>query len=163
MNHEVGQADVSLRLSFVVPSLRAGLRYWNQIISALTDEGMSVKVFTGLPPDGETTIDLQCFAARYIHSNVGKGYPRGVWVVSPRLILGLLRSRPDLIIAVEYGMATMLSLLAARLSGGRVAIFHEHAGRIKLGIGSLRLPFRRWMARIMQISSSRTLLVQELN
>jgi glycosyltransferase involved in cell wall biosynthesis len=129
-----------MKLAIVFPSLRTGVQYWIPIIQALGAEGITVRVFTGLSPPERPPIDLEVVKGRILGDKVNlKGHEKPVSYISPRLVLSLIRWRPDVIITMESGIATLWSLAAGRLQRCPVAIVQEHRSPERF----LRSPMRR--------------------
>jgi glycosyltransferase involved in cell wall biosynthesis len=130
-----------MRLAIVFPSLRAGVRYWLPIIQALDAEGIAVRVFTGMPPPERPPIDLEVVNGRILRDTINlRGHEKPFSYTSPRLMSRLIRWRPDVIIAMEYRIATLWSLAAGRLLRRcPVAILQEHKSPDRF----LRSPTRR--------------------
>jgi glycosyltransferase involved in cell wall biosynthesis len=128
----------------VFPSLRAGVRYWLPIIKALEEEA-TVRVFTSLLPPERPPIDLEVVKGRILRDRIGvDGYEKPFSYTSPRLISSLIRWRPDAILAMEYRISTLWSLVAGRLARCPVAIVQEHRSAEEF----LRSPTRhlfRWL------------------
>jgi glycosyltransferase involved in cell wall biosynthesis len=128
-----------MRLAIVLPSLDAGVRYWVPIIQALEEEA-SVRVFTGMPPPERPPIDLEVVKGRILRDRINlRGHEKPFSYTSPQLVSSLIRWRPDAIIASEYRIATLWSLVAGRLRRCPVAIFQEHRSPERF----LRSPTRR--------------------
>jgi glycosyltransferase involved in cell wall biosynthesis len=116
-----------MKLAIVLPSLRRGLTYWPPIIKALDAEGITVRVFTGMPPPETPSIDLEVVKGRILRDRVSvRGYEKSFSYTSPRLISSLARWKPDVIIAMEYRISTLWSLVAGLVARCPVAIFQEH-------------------------------------
>jgi glycosyltransferase involved in cell wall biosynthesis len=116
-----------MKLAIVLPSLRRGLTYWPPIIKALDAEGITVRVFTGMPPPETSSIDLEVVKGRILRDRVSvRGYEKSFSYTSPRLISSLARWQPDVIIAMEYRISTLWSLVAGLVARCPVAIFQEH-------------------------------------
>jgi glycosyltransferase involved in cell wall biosynthesis len=129
-----------MRLAIVFPSLRAGVRYWLPIIQALEAEGIAVRVFTGLPPPERAPIDLEVVKGRILRDKTNlRGHEKPFSYTSPRLVSKLNRWRPDVIIAMEYRIATLWSLVAGRICRCPVVILQEHKSPGRY----LRSPTRR--------------------
>jgi glycosyltransferase involved in cell wall biosynthesis len=129
-----------MKLAIVLPSLRHGLRYWPPIIQALDAEGITVRVFTSMPPPEAPSIDLEVVKGRILRDRINiRGHEKPFSYQSPQLVSRLIRWRPDVIIATEYRLATLWSLIAGRLRRCPVAIFQEHGSPERY----LRSPTRR--------------------
>ena len=110
----------------MVPSLATGVRYWAPYMDMLLQQGITVQMFTGVPPEESVPFPLRVIKGKWVLVRASSHPPRAVFIMSPRLITELLRWRPDVIMTVEYTIATAWCLLAARLSGIRVVIYQEH-------------------------------------
>jgi glycosyltransferase involved in cell wall biosynthesis len=129
-----------MRLAIVFASLRDGVRYWVPVIEALEAERITVRVFTGIPPPGRPPIDLKVVKGRILRDRVSmRGYEKPFTYTSPSLISSLIRWQPDVIIASEYRIATLWSLVAGRLQRCPVVILQEHRSPEEF----LRSPMRR--------------------
>jgi glycosyltransferase involved in cell wall biosynthesis len=129
-----------MRLAIVFPSLRAGVRYWLPVIQALDAEGITVRVFTSLPPPERPPIDLEVVEGRILRDKTNmRGHEKPFSYTSPQLVTSLIRWRPDVIIATEYRIATLWSLVAGRLRRCPVVILQEHRSPERF----LRSPTRR--------------------
>jgi glycogen(starch) synthase len=124
-----------MRLAIVFPSLRDGVRYWLPIIQALDSERIVVRVFTGMPPPEKPPIDLEVVKGRILRDRSAvkerdrvavKGYEKPFSYTSPVLISSLVRWHPDVVIAMEYRIATLWSLTAGLLARCPVVILQEH-------------------------------------
>lgn len=104
-----------IRLTFVQPASREtnpyGDRYWGEILRAIRDQGFDLQVINP--------------AARRLLSRT----PFSFHGVSPRLMRAVRATEPEVVLAVEYGLSTLWSIVAARFAGARVLIFQEHEGR----------------------------------
>lgn len=54
------------------------------------------------------------------------GYDRTISIISPSIMRELHHTNPDIVIAMEYSLATFWSLVFAKLFGRRIVIFQEH-------------------------------------
>lgn len=112
-----------IRLTFVQPYSREtnpyGNRYWGEIFRAIRDVGFDLRVINprSRPVLSTTPFSFHC--------------------VSPRVVGTVRATRPEVVLAVEYGLSTLWSIAAARSIGAKVLIFQEHGGR-----GGTRTP--RW-------------------
>jgi glycosyltransferase involved in cell wall biosynthesis len=128
-----------MRLAMVLPSLQAGLRYLVPIIQALEEEA-TVRVFTNLPPPERPPIDLEVVRGRILRDRMNlKGHEKPFLYSSPKLVSSLVRWRPDVILAQEYRLATLWSVVAGRLRRCPVVIIQEHKSPERF----LRSPTRR--------------------
>jgi glycosyltransferase involved in cell wall biosynthesis len=129
-----------MKLAIVFPSLRQGVRYWVPVIQALEAEGITVRVFTGMPPPETPPIALEVVKGRNLRDRVSvRRYEKPFSYTSPRLISSLTRWQPDVIIATEYRIATLWSLVAGLVARCPVAILQEHRSPEEF----LRSPTRR--------------------
>jgi glycosyltransferase involved in cell wall biosynthesis len=132
------------RLAIVVPSLTTGVRYWAPYVEMLKQQGLQVQVFTGVLPQEPAPFPLRVAKGRSIPLPAADHRVRSFFVMSPRLITELLRWRPDVIFTVEYTIASVWCLLAARISGRPTLIYQEH--RNQGGLSRLRRAYRRRLA-----------------
>ena len=129
-----------MKLAIVFPSLRHGVRYWVPVIQALEAEGITVRVFTGLAPPEGPPFDLEVVKGRILRDKINlRGHEKPFSYTSPQLVRRLIRWRPDVIIASEYRIATVWSLVAGRLRRCPVVILQEHRSPERF----LRSPMRR--------------------
>jgi glycosyltransferase involved in cell wall biosynthesis len=136
-----------VKLAIVFPSLRYGLRYWVPVVQALEAEGITVRVFTGMPPPETPPIALEVVKGRNLRDRVSQSvYETPFMYTSPRLISSLARWRPDVIIATEYRIATMWSLVAGFVARCPVVILQEHRSPKEFQSPTNRL-FRLLVAR----------------
>jgi glycosyltransferase involved in cell wall biosynthesis len=132
-----------MKLAIVSPSVRRGLTYWPPIIQALDAEGITVRVFTGMPPPETPSVDLEVVKGRMLRDRVSvRGYEKPFSYQSPQLVSRLIRWRPDVIMATEYSIATLWSLIAGRLRRCPVAIFQEHRSPEEFLRSPMRYLFR---------------------
>jgi glycosyltransferase involved in cell wall biosynthesis len=136
------------RLAAVVPSLDKGVRYWAATVDALEAEGIRVRVFTSLPPSDPSSLPLQVVPGGFLVRRTVGVYWKTVMFTSPRLLLELVRWRPDVLIGVEYSVATLWTILAGRLLRRRVLIYQEHRSRHDLGLPRWRRIYRRLLVRL---------------
>lgn len=115
-----------MRVAFVIPSLKSAFRYWEPIVRALQSKGTHVLVVTATRLDERTSIPLETVPSVLLAGRRTTGYPRSVRFTSPSLVRSLTRFRPDMIIAVEYGLASLWAVIAGKISQARVLILHEH-------------------------------------
>jgi glycosyltransferase involved in cell wall biosynthesis len=147
------------RLAIVVPSLSTGVRYWAPYVELLQRQGLQVQLFTGVLPREPLPFPVRVARGKSIPLSRGDQRVRTVFVMSPRLVLELLRWRPDVTITVEYTVATVWCLLAARISRRRTLIYQEH--RSQGGLSSLRRAYRRRLASLADGLIANTLAAHE--
>jgi glycosyltransferase involved in cell wall biosynthesis len=140
----------AVRLAVVVPSLRPGLRYWPAMVESLERHGIRVQVFTGLAPAGPQPLKLNVIrGARLLRPRpAARHTAKAAFFMPPRLAVELVRARPDAILSVEYTIATVWSVLAARLLRRRVYIYQEHGNGHDAGLTVGRRLYRRWLSRL---------------
>jgi glycosyltransferase involved in cell wall biosynthesis len=145
-----GKVSRPIRLAVVIPSLGGGVRYLAPIVQSLADRDVTVRVFTGIPPRNGAPFPLEVVTGRVLHEEIEEsGYNPGSFMyTSPRLVLKLARWRPDAIIAVEYGLATLWSLIAGFGRRCTVAIFQEHRSPDAYRRSLSRRLFRLLLARL---------------
>lgn len=138
-----------MKLAMVIPSLRGGVRYHAPMLQAIAEKGVSVRVFTGMPPPEEPPFPLELVPGGILRDTVDvAGYATRYTYISPRLIASLIRWRPDVIVVVEYGIATLWSLLAGLLRRRPVMIFQEHGSPAEYLRSPTRRLFRLGLARL---------------
>jgi glycosyltransferase involved in cell wall biosynthesis len=147
------------RLAIVVPSLATGVRYWAPYMELLLQQGLQVQMFTGVPPEEHVSFPLRIIKGKWILVRPNSRPPRTVFIMSPLLIPELLRWRPDLIMTVEYTIATAWCLLAARMSGSRAVIYQEHRNQGTLSRG--RRAVRRRLGTLADGVIANTLAAHE--
>jgi glycosyltransferase involved in cell wall biosynthesis len=128
------------RLAIVVPTLLPGLRYWAPYVEMLQQQGLQVQMFTAIPPEERVHFPIRVVKGWWIPLGTGHS-TRGITIMSPRLIAELLRWHPDVIMAIEYSMASVWCILAARMSGRRLFIYQEHRNQEELP--RMRRAYRR--------------------
>ncbi|SFF51447.1 glycosyltransferase family 4 protein [Blastococcus tunisiensis] len=136
---------------FVVPSLTNSSAHWEPLFGALGRLGASVvAVGTGSAPPGISARMERLPGTLVTVRRRGTGHNLQFYLVSPALI-GLLRKiRPDVIICMEYSIASMWAIVAGRWLGRRVYIFQEHAAAATLRPGFLKTAYRRLLVRLAQ-------------
>ncbi len=144
-----------VRLALVVRSLRAGVRYWADLTDSMQLAGFSVRVFTAHPPPS-SPIPVQVVRGRFIRSIAQARYMKLPSLISPSLISHVRRFQPDAILSVEYSMATVWSLVAARLDGVPLFIFQEHRQPGNVPLPRRRLVYRRGLARLADLMFANT-------
>ena len=77
---------------------------------------------------------------------VFRGLGKSLLYVSPRAVSILARSRPEIILALEYNLGLLWAVLAAKRARARVWVFQENAGYAGYPLGGLRKVLRRWLA-----------------
>lgn len=110
--------------------------YWTPIFEALEKAGFALSVYQ---------------PRRLVIPRLGARAPSGrvlTWppLVSPAVFVSLIRDRPANVISTEYGLHTLFSLVAARLTGSRGWIFKEHSDSSALPLA--RLVYRRLLTEI---------------
>lgn len=137
------------RLAIVIPSLRGGIRYHAPMIRALAEEGFAVTVFTGIPPGEPSPFPLEVVNGRVLRDRIDEtGYAKPFMLTSPRLVVSLVRWRPDVVVSVEYGAATLWSLVAGLVRRFPVAILQEHRSPSEYLRSPTRRVFRLILARL---------------
>jgi glycosyltransferase involved in cell wall biosynthesis len=149
-----------LRLALVIRSLRAGVRYWDGIIESLQIAGFSVRVFTGHPPPF-SQIPVRVVRSRFIRLFARPRYMSHSSAISPSLIAELGRFQPDAILSVEYNMATVWSLVAARLNRVPLLIFQENRQPQNVPLPRRRLAYRRALAHLADLMLANTVTAEE--
>jgi glycosyltransferase involved in cell wall biosynthesis len=146
-----------IRLAIVIPSLAGGVRYLGPIIQALV-ANVSVRVFTGIPPGEAAPFPLEVVRGRVLREEAEEtGYNPGAFIyTSPRLILRLRQWRPDVIMTVEYGVATLWSLIAGLGPRCVVAIYQEHKSPREYQRSVTRILFRLLLARLADVFVANT-------
>lgn len=136
-------------VAFVVPSLANSAAHWEPLFGALRGLGASVlAVGTGTPPPGSSA-RLEELPGRLVTvRRRGTGHDVQFYLVSPALIGLLRRSRPDLIICMEYSIASLWAVVAGWVLRRRVYIFQEHAAAATLRPGPLKNAYRRLLVRL---------------
>lgn len=81
----------------------------------------------------------------FVFRRLGKSWV----VVFPRAISILARSRPDIILALEYNMGLFWAMVAARRSGARLWVFQENAGYAGYPLAGLRKGVRQRLAPLV--------------
>lgn len=136
-------------VAFVVPSLANSSAHWEPLFGALTRLGASVlAVGTGSAPQGISARTVELPGRLITVRRRATGHNVQFYLVSPALIGLLRRSRPDVIICMEYSIASMWAIVAGRVLGRRVYIFQEHAAAAALRPGPLKNAFRRLLVRL---------------
>jgi glycosyltransferase involved in cell wall biosynthesis len=145
------------RLAIVIPSLGEGIRYLAPIVEALA-ENVSVRVFTGISPRERAPFPLEVVKGRVVREEVEEsGYnPKAFNYISPRLVLRLRRWRPDVIMVVEYGVATLWSLVAGFGPRCKVAIYQENNTPRVYQRSPTRRLFRLVLARFADVFVANT-------
>jgi glycosyltransferase involved in cell wall biosynthesis len=146
-----------IRLAIVIPSLGEGVRYLAPIVEAL-GANVRVRVFTGIAPRERAPFPLEVVQGRVLREEVEEsGYnPKAFMYTSPRLIGRLRRWRPDVIMAVEYGVATLWSLIAGFGSRCTVAIYQENNTPAEYLRSPTRRLFRLLLARLVDVFVANT-------
>jgi glycosyltransferase involved in cell wall biosynthesis len=89
---------------------------------------------------------------RYLFRGASRGkavrHMRNPVVVSPRLVSELMRSPSDYFLAIEYTLATVWCIVAARLARRRVLLFQENRRPSPVGLPWGRRVYRRFLARM---------------
>jgi glycosyltransferase involved in cell wall biosynthesis len=150
----------SIRLALVVRSLRAGVRYWAALTDSMQLAGFSVRVFTAHPPPS-SRIPVQVVRGRFIRPIAQARYMNSSSVISPSLITELRRFQPDAILSVEYSLATVWSLVAARLERVPLFIFQEHKQPKNAPLPRRRLVYRRVLARLADLMFANTAAAEQ--
>ncbi len=142
----------SLKTLWVFPSLREGLRYWAVFFCSLQKADIQVSVLTVTPPEKvEPDLRLKVIPGLFRtikRQSATDPYGADVALVSPRLILDVLHERPDVVVAIEYSLATFWSAIACRLLGIKLLIFTEHWPVTSVQRSALKGIWRRFLARI---------------
>jgi glycosyltransferase involved in cell wall biosynthesis len=140
--------ETSIRLALVIPSLKAGIRYHAPMVDALSRRGLEILVFTGIPPREPSPFPLEVVKGRVLRDRIDEeGYAKPFMHTSPRLIVELLRWRPEVIITVEYGLATLWSIIAGLAGRCPVAILQEHISPAAYRDSPARRVFRLALAQ----------------
>jgi glycosyltransferase involved in cell wall biosynthesis len=147
------QSDVKpIRLAIVVPSLEGGVGFLSPIVETFASKG-PVRVFTGISPREPAPFPIEVVSGRVLREEVEEtGYNARAFIyTSPRLILRLRRWRPDAIMTVEYGVATLWSLAARWHRRCIVAISQEHITPPEYLRSPARHLFRLLLARLADV------------
>lgn len=128
MSNREGPASKStkIKVALVIPSLKSAFRYWEPIVRALQSEGVDVLVATATRLDETTSIRLETVPSFMLLRRETTGYARSVRFTSPSLIWKLTKYDPDMIIAVEYGLASLWAVIAGKVSRSRILLLQEH-------------------------------------
>ncbi|MBW4582606.1 MAG: glycosyltransferase family 4 protein [Tildeniella nuda ZEHNDER 1965/U140] len=139
-----------LRIAWVFPSLRTG-NYWHPVFSRFTTTFRKTVIYTGLwtgfSPGFENTFSIQVVGkTKFLETKVTDGYSRGVSYVSPKIIIYLLRFRPQVIFTMGFSIWTLFIVLLKPLCRWRIVIVYDGSSP---NIDCLDSPFRIWLRRIM--------------
>jgi glycosyltransferase involved in cell wall biosynthesis len=81
---------------------------------------------------------------------------RSLLFVTPRLILDLVRTRPDAILILEYNVGLLWAVVAARVLGVKVYVFQENTGYGGHRLTGIRRIFRRGLASMVDVFLANT-------
>ena len=132
-------ADRTPELAFVMPMIQRPFwlpPYWAQILDQLAELEVSTEVIDATvrplvneeePPPGRRAV-----------------------LPSAPFIRTLLRSAAPVLLCVEYGVATLVTIAAARLRGKKTIIFQEHTGRQGLRLPAWERRYRKLLGSLAQ-------------
>lgn len=147
-----------MKIALIIPSLRFGLRYWRNLALALEQEGLAVIILTAVPPD-TVPDDLRVVATGGRLLGTGQhspNYGKVILLPSPRLAWEIWRVSPDLVMAVEYSLATFFAYLGARLSGARFVVFQEHKSKNMFIAGKAKRQWRKFISNLADMLIANT-------
>jgi glycosyltransferase involved in cell wall biosynthesis len=147
-----------LRIAFLYPTVELGA-YWQPVLAAFIQQFKNTMFYTGRLWPG---FDPQMPGASVIRvvgqtqfvevsQKAGAGYGRGYYAVSPRVVIDLLRFRPQVIFTSAFSVWTIFALLLKGLGRWRVVIMWDGSSpNVDFRDAKLRLMLRRGMARFTE-------------
>lgn len=140
-------------MALLVPSVEYGT-YWRPVLAALAKR-LPVRFFTARlwreydPEEPGAHVVRQVGRMTFRSTQTGAaGYTPGVMVLSPRVLLDLLRFRPDVVFTQAFSLWTVLVVLAQPFLRYRsVLLLDGSSPNVDLVERRLRLLIRRFLAR----------------
>ena len=141
----------NLRVAWLVP---VAWYYWQPMLSEFSRQIPQTIIFTALFPGYsqgyEDSLNLEIVGKFQVLKNqkkIGKSqYGSGYTVLSPKVILPLLRYQPDLVVTSSFGLWTLLALLFKPIGRWRVIIAYEGSAP---GVDFLNSPLRLGIRKLM--------------
>lgn len=160
---KAGDSTEYLRVAWLFPSM-AQANYWHPVLSKFTRIFHQTIVYTGLWP-GFTpgfnnafkveTVGKTTFASL---RNSSSGYNSGFILVSPSIIIHLIRFKPDIIFTNGFSLWTLLALVFKLWGKWRIVIVYDGSSpNIDYQGSKIRLLLRRVIAKAVDacITNSR--------
>ncbi len=145
------------KITFVFPSIGTELRYWAYIIEALEKRDCVVTLVGGL--SSVKIRDKKKIASGGKFITIKRnfyGYNQGLILVNPRMAWYIAKTAPNVVIAIEYSVATMLAYLGARMCGAHFVIFQEHSVRQVFNLGVIRRLWRKMLLKFADLIIANT-------
>jgi glycosyltransferase involved in cell wall biosynthesis len=138
----------------------SSLLYWEPLLLGYCKHFPNTRILTSenktfVQKGGPTVENIVTFR-RLFSRNRRDSYPQGLIFVSPRSIIKVLRSPPDLLILSEFGLLTMYGVLASlvRPSMTILLLVETDPGRLA---GARTRRMRAWMRRLICRRAARIL------
>lgn len=141
----------NLRVAWLVP---VAWYYWQPMLSEFTRQIPQTTIFTalfpGYSPGYENSFHLKIVGKFKVLRNRKKiaksQYGSGYTALSPKVILPLLRYKPDLVFTSSFGLWTLLALLFKPIGRWQVIIAYEGSSP---GVDFLNSPIRLEIRKLM--------------
>ncbi|PAX54860.1 glycosyltransferase family 4 protein [Brunnivagina elsteri] len=146
------QQDDNYRVAWLIPSLRGG-NYWHPVLSEFTRQFTKTLVYTaqwsGYAAGFENEFVVEVIGEqRLFKAQSTEGYNRNFIILSPKVIIHLLKFKPDVIFTNGFSLWTLLSILFKPIGKWRVTIAYEgSAPNIDCRDSQFRTFCRRIMAK----------------
>jgi glycosyltransferase involved in cell wall biosynthesis len=151
--------DYTPRVVWLIPSLQGG-NYWHPVLSKFTQRFTSTLVYTaqwsGYSTGFENKFAVEVIGEhKLVKAQSTTGYDRNFIILSPQIIIHLLKFKPDVIFTNGFSLWTLLSLLFKPIGKWRVVIAYEgSAPNIDCQDARFRTFCRRIMAKWADASIS---------
>lgn len=143
--------SLDYKVAWLFPSLWRG-SYWHPVLSAFTENCPNSTIFTanwpGFAAGLHGTFNVRIVGKfRYIRSG-GKKSERTIQVLPLRIILNLIRFKPDVVFCVAFSLWTVLAFILKPLMRWKIIIIYDGSSRTVDAVDSnWRLSLRRLLTR----------------
>ncbi|HBL62834.1 MAG TPA: glycosyl transferase [Cyanobacteria bacterium UBA8803] len=142
------------RIAWLFPSLKRGF-YWQPVLSEFTKRFPQTKIYTGNWPgfvagfEDKFTVEVVGKTKFVSTTPSAKGYSRGSFYVSPKIVGTLLKFKPQVIFAVSFSAWTLLAVLLKAWARWRVVIVYNGSSpNVDRRDSKVHLFYRRRMAQL---------------
>jgi glycosyltransferase involved in cell wall biosynthesis len=123
--------------------------HWEPLFLALQERGAAVVAMgTGTPPPGLSARFCSLPGRLITVRRRSTEHHLQFYLVSPGLFRVLRRLRPNVVICMEYSLASLWAVLAAKVVGRPSYLFQEHSAAKVLRPGLLKRWYRRLLVRL---------------